>query len=351
MANNRTFWAVQSIGFRPSGGSTYTLAHGVQSVGITASFNLEQFFELGQISIYENVEDIPDIEVTAEKVLDGYPLLYHLATPGATSASLVGRSTAKCDVAFGVFPDTNNSASGDAIAECYMSGMFISSLEYNIPVEGNCTESVTLVGNHRLWYTGAALLPTGIFTNADQPFSYPNSGGIQRRENVRYDYSYAGLDANGMVTGNGTVLPRDIAGVTSSGTIDLDDANRAHVQNIRVSANLNRESLFELGRKSPYFRYVTFPIEVTTEVEILATSGDWVEATEEGVKAFGSNLDNQSFQVHLQDSTKISTGVQNKLNNMSYSGGGTDGGNVTVTYTYVTQNDMTVTHTNDPAGL
>lgn len=351
MANNRTFWAVQSIGMRPTGGSTYTLAHGVQSVGITASFNLEQFFELGQIAIYENIEDIPDIELTAEKVLDGYPLLYHLATPTATSSSLVGRSTSKCDVAFGIFPDTNNSASGDAVAECFMSGMFISSLEYNFPVEGNCTESVTLVGNHRLWSTGQALLPTGVFTNADKPFSFPDSGGIQRRENVSYDYTFDTVDVNGQVTGAGTILPRDMAGVTTSGTLDLDDPNRAHVQNIRVSANLNRESLFELGRKSPYFRFVSFPIEVTTEIEILATSGDWVSATETGVKAYGANLDNQSFQVEVNDTTKINTGTNNKMNNMSYSGGGTDGGNVTVTYTYVTQNDMTVTHDNDPAGL
>ena len=55
-------------------------AHGVQSVGITTTFNLEQVFELGQLAIYENVEGTPDVEVTMSKVLDGYIPLFCLAT-------------------------------------------------------------------------------------------------------------------------------------------------------------------------------------------------------------------------------------------------------------------------------
>ena len=82
-----------------------TAAHGVQSVGITTNFNLEQAFELGQIQIYENIEGLPDVEVTLEKVLDGYPLLYHLATPNPESVGLVGRGKARADVALGIYSD------------------------------------------------------------------------------------------------------------------------------------------------------------------------------------------------------------------------------------------------------
>ena len=69
--NNRIFYAVQSVavcktGFPPSGGASANVAFlkGVQSVGITTNFTLEQAFELGQVEIYENSEDIADVEVT-----------------------------------------------------------------------------------------------------------------------------------------------------------------------------------------------------------------------------------------------------------------------------------------------
>ena len=76
--NKRLFWAVQAIGFAPDGSSTFTPAHGVQSLGSNITFNLTEVFELGQISIYDNVEDTPDVEFTIEKLIDGYPLIYHL---------------------------------------------------------------------------------------------------------------------------------------------------------------------------------------------------------------------------------------------------------------------------------
>ena len=67
MANNRIFYAVQQVGLKPDGGyyhaDAFRALHGVQSVGMTTNFNLSQVFELGQISIYENIEDIPDVEV------------------------------------------------------------------------------------------------------------------------------------------------------------------------------------------------------------------------------------------------------------------------------------------------
>lgn len=37
----------------------------------------------------------------------------------------------------------------------------------------------------------------------------------------------------------------------------------AHCQNINISTNLGREELFELGRKGPYYRYITFPIDTS----------------------------------------------------------------------------------------
>ena len=108
MANNRIFYACQAVAIAPcfvtaDDTNTRTI-HGLQSVGITTNFNLEQAFELGQIQIYENIEGLPDIEVTLEKVLDGYTLIYHLASPNAASANLVGRSKERCCVGLGIYP-------------------------------------------------------------------------------------------------------------------------------------------------------------------------------------------------------------------------------------------------------
>ena len=87
--NKRVFYATQAVAVGDIGATSIVdswqagnaaldgngkimIAHGLQSIGITTNFNLEQIFELGQLSLYENYEEVPDIEVTFEKVLDGY---------------------------------------------------------------------------------------------------------------------------------------------------------------------------------------------------------------------------------------------------------------------------------------
>jgi hypothetical protein len=42
------------------------------------------------------------------------------------------------------------------------------------------------------------------------------------------------------------------------------DVYGAMIQPIKVSAPLTVEHLFEMGRRGPYYRYVNFPVEVTT---------------------------------------------------------------------------------------
>ena len=74
LSNDRVFYATQAVAIAPRGTAPDVYekihaAHGVQSIGITTNFNLEQVFELGQLEIYENVEGIPDVEVTMEKVI------------------------------------------------------------------------------------------------------------------------------------------------------------------------------------------------------------------------------------------------------------------------------------------
>ena len=59
-ANDRVFYAWQGVAIQNAGKNLQVvpteMIHGLQSVGVTTNFNLEQAFELGQIEIYENIE-------------------------------------------------------------------------------------------------------------------------------------------------------------------------------------------------------------------------------------------------------------------------------------------------------
>lgn len=339
MASNfRIYYPIHVPGFSKLGLNTFTPAHGVQSVGINTNFNLEQVFELGQISIYENIEQIPDVEVTVEKVMDGYPPVYLLATNGASSASLAGRSTIRTTMALSIYSDAQDSSSGTPLSQAVCSGLYVSQINYSFPVEGNCTESVTFVGNNKIWLTGVygpSYTFTPTFNNLDEPLAIAGSGGVNRREDV-------------LMGSAASLWPTEIPGISTSGTNDLVlGVFNAHIQNVRVSTNLGREELFELGSRGPYYRFATFPTEVRTEIELTSTLGDRISADETS----SANLANQTIKIKLREGLVLDLGSRNKLSAVAYAGGnaGQNGGNVTDQYTYVNFNDMTVQHPNDPS--
>jgi hypothetical protein len=339
------------------------MVHGVQSVGITTNFNLEQAFELGQIEIYENIEGLPDVEVTMEKVLDGYPLMYLLATTGVagTSASgLLARSKERCDVSLGIFGEQfNNVASasdneGDAEVQVYMSGMYVSSISYSIPVDGNATESITLVGNNKEWLTSTNVNMSGeavdSFNGNDQPSAYaPGSGGIQRREDVRLDYSVlpaAIQGVNGSGLGNAY---RAVEGVTSPSADGFTSSGiGVHVQSISISTDFSREDILELGAKSPYYRPASFPVEVSCEIEAVTASGDFITGLESGdpslfgTASSGNNTGEEIIFIALRGGMTFDLGSRNRLSSVSYGGADATGGNATCTYSYTNFNDLDV---------
>jgi len=339
MPQNRIFWPVQSVGLAPLGSNSYVGIHGLQTVSMSTTFNLEQVFEIGQAAIYENIENIPDVEVSLEKVIDGYPLMYHLATRGYPSATLIGRQNQRCSLALNTFADTQDSATGTPISQVICSGLYLSSVSYTIPTEGNCTESISLVGNDKVWRT-SSFISANWFDNTDQPLALTSGiGGVQRREDVIF-YQIATINS-----ASGTVLPTEIPGINANGVNVLGSdgvSYNAAVQSISVSADLGREAINQLGFKGPYTRYANFPVEVRTEIEVISKSGDFIGATET------SSLSNQTIIVQLRDSTRINLGTRNKLNSVNYGGADAGGGNATVTYSYVTYNDLTVSHNQDP---
>jgi hypothetical protein len=346
MANARVYYPVHAVGFQqlgfPYGQNDITgfrAVKGAQSLGQTVNFNLEQVFQLGQASIYENIENIPDVELTVEKVIDGHSLIQHLATPTAVAPSLVGRYNDNRANAIVVYHSLNDDfVSGTPLTYLALSGLYISSIGFTLPVEGNCTESVTLVGNNREWFTdpsGQMFQIPDTFSNVGAPIG---SGGVQRRENV--------LMGSGP---SGSIWPREIPGINVSGFNEFlgDGQLAAHLQTVNISVSLNRQDLFELGRRGPYFRYADFPVEVTTSIEI--TASEFID----GINAFEEeeNLTDQEIVIFMSDGTVINLGENNKLQSVNIAGGDAGGGNVTVTYNYSNFNEITVTHPEDPAGL
>ena len=365
MPNKRIYFACQKVGIAPDNSNTFTAVHGVQSVGMTTNFNLVNVLELGQLSIYENIENLPDVQVSLTKVLDGHPPVYLLGTRGASTPTLAGRSADKCLFGLAVYNDTAVTASGTPVSECVCSGMFIGSVNYNFPVDDNFTEETTLVGNDKVWkkdpkYASGptTFLFTGGFSGVDAPIG---SGGVNRRQDLLFatTSSTTGtpLDNNSMVADyDGTILPPEVFGISNSGTNVLTSGvYGAHIQSIRVSCDFGRDAINELGRKGPYHRTVRFPLDVTTEVEVVSISGDMISATEDGIYTVGSgacndggNLRDRTIRIATCEGLRIYTGLKNKLSAVNYTGGDAGGANVTVTYTFTTQNDFTVMHANDP---
>lgn len=297
MANNRIFYA--SHGVEVAG----TTVQGAQSVGVTTNFNLEQAFQLGQLALYDNIVTDPEVEVTVSKALDGEDSIWKLATGGG---SLVSNANDRCTVKIGVGDDTAPALTNTTAVEC--TGMYVSSLTYTFPVDGNFTEDITFVGNHKD-ITGTVSAPA------------TSGNKILRRQNLQIGSS---------------TLPTEVSG--------------KNLSSITISAELGRESMYKLGQYAPFHRFVNFPLEVTTEIEVMATTVDGVECDLTTVSCTGGSLpQEQQITINLCDGNTGSTyytfnmGAKNRLQSVNYTGGDTGGGNVTITYSYSTYNELTIT--------
>jgi len=341
--NNRIFYACQAVcicktGHMPAdgvAGVNAAMIKGVQSVGITSNFTLDQAFELGQIEIYENSEEIADIEVTIEKVIDGNKLIYGAACGNNVKTDMVAAGKGRADIYLGIYTDGASSVGSTSPLQVVMcSGMYVSSVSYTYPSDGNATESCSFVGNDKFWTDTTAQYadakgtanPSGNYANPTTPFGGTDSSvtspgsGLVRRTNVDIQ---------------NCTLPSAVKSQTGGGT---SKSMSHHIVSMSASTDFGRESILELGKFGPYHRYAGFPVEVTSEFEVTATSGDLVN-----VSGTHPNL-GAGEQITLKDDagTVINLGAKNKLSSVSYSGGDTGGGNATVTYSYSTFNAFNV---------
>lgn len=347
MANtDRIFYAVQAVGISPGSGANqinpatgtngrisnasdfkstangFEWLHGVQSAGFSTTFNTDNLFEYGQLQVYQFVDEVPDIEVTLEKVLDGHKGLYLQSVGQAGTGNVLTAAKNSCNVALLIYPDSfeyagSGGATGTANSLLFCSGMRVGSVTYTLPVEGNFTESITLQGNDKQWYT-----PSGDFTlpynNTDTPY---NSFVAKRN-------AFKGT----------STLPTEVSS-------HIRDSS-GNIQNITISADFGRENNFELGRYRPYTKFTTLPLQVTCDFEVLSLSGDIVNATSDAPRGTGYN---RTIKIQLDtDLTgasgyyEIDLGSGCRLTSVNYTGGDTGGGNATVTYSYSIFNKFSV---------
>jgi hypothetical protein len=312
---------------------------------------------MGQLELYDLVESVPEVEMTINKVIDGTPPLYAMCMCGqyglGTNAVNINNKQLgelcnnRVNTRLSIFNDNQTAATGTPVSYVDCSGMYLSRFSYSFPIDGNATEEVTLVGNSKLWNSGTALgFGVGSSLLEFQPNGNVSSGtmpsapGTIRRANVN-------LGASILPTGNGG-LPM------MTGTNNQPNGREyPHIQSITISADLGREAIYELGSMAPYFRYVRFPLEIKSEFTIAGTHGDYVEANDftsvSGCGQAYKNSHNKTINLQICGGTGIYSGTfnlilggKNKLTSVNYNGGDTGGGNVNISYSFVTYNTFSM---------
>lgn len=316
MPNNRVFYASHAVAVGQTGTTT---VQGAQSVSLNTNFNLEQVFQLGRLAVYDNVALDPEVEVTINKALDGHPTIWNLATGGVQGVeqTLVGNANDQATIILGVGNDTDEFI-GQNVGQSAitMTGCFVSSLNYTFPVDGNFTEEVTFIGTSKE-VAGSVVAPD------DAPLAAGDvSPDVLRRQNFNRTLS---------------VLPVEVT--------------NKRLSQISISADLGREAIYELGRFEPYHRFVNFPLEITCAIDVIADTHDGVEvelATASDCSTPDDIAQEQEIYIVLCNSAgdetyRFNLGDKCTLQSVAYSGGDTGGGNVTITYTYITYNTLGIT--------
>lgn len=370
-ANNRIYYATQLVLLNPQssdghpktngGAPTWYAPRGVQSVGITTNFNLTEVFSIGQLEVYDQPEDLPDIEVSMSKVFDGTPLLYTLCMAGSgnTDPDIFGGAVNgealtevgnnRVNVQLGLYPDTAESTAGSSENFIAMSGMYLSNFTYTFGVDDNFTEDVTLVGNHKVWGNGVGTGTHNSVTSHLYTFGDTNSRDVFKADNndayrtSLHTSRRMNLDLNNSVfpTGNG-----GIHAVTGAGSTPV----LPYFQSVTLSCDLGREQIRQLGRFDPYYRYISFPTEVTSEFEVVASEGDFLDAddfaTASACTSSFSQLTDLPIEIRVcgQDGlVHFDLGSKNKVTSVNFGGGDAGGDNVTVSYSFRNFNSFAIT--------
>lgn len=340
----------------------WVVPQGIQSVGFSTSVAFEPMFQLGQTEVYGRMEtQSPQVECTISKAIDGSQMLYTTLNGGNVSNNKapVELANNQVEIALGVYAESVPYASGNTQAAVHCSGMYISNLQIQLPLDGVATEQLTLVGDTRRWLDSNNPIAAQI-GNTDTERGVIGSGSAPSA------YQRWTLDTAG------SVLPLGVKDYP--------------LQSVSVTMGIGREVIQELGTRGKYCRYATFPFEVTSEFEVIAgrhrTGTDGVSGDDQALVASGYDFRNfagyacasasvynttsdgtpsalgangvnsgeidggfrdQEIKIKLcgattSDHLTIDLGKKNRVTSVNYAGGDTGGGNVTLTYSFQNYN-------------
>lgn len=356
----RVYFGSSALAIRPtnvtisSGLETETVAsqwsypRGIQSVGFNTSVAFEPMFQLGQTEIYGRMEtQSPEVECTISKAIDGTMPIYTQLMSNRNNELPAALQSCHSEIALGIYAEAGSQVSGAGQAAVYCSGMYVSNLTINLPLDGVATEEVTLIGDTRKWGTYSSF-----------GLSNPTDFGSQEAQSKYQRWS---------VDVSTSTLPTGVKNYP--------------IQSISVTMGIGRESIQELGTRGKYCRYATFPFEVTSEFEVIAghhrdgangvTGNDVALVIEDydfvNNAAYAcasaskyddtpltdpSSVNNGEIDLGFRDQPikikvcgasasdylEIDLGEKNRPTAVNYSGGGTDGGNATISYSFQNYN-------------
>jgi hypothetical protein len=434
MTNNRVFWAIEQLAFKANSASAtsgvaafnarnyatgalasgvnevnglWEVPRGVQSAGMSTTFNLQQVFQLGQIELYEYSERQPDVEMTISKCVDGTKPLFLMVTDPAFVDITGKTANYRVDVAFQIYPDTKFRATGKPVSICTGSGMYLSNISYTYPIDGFVTEDITLVGNDKIW--GSFINVSGVTAGnggSEQVLPFPTPGfngnvdpnapkgapsgafghdgntsvlieggafevaggtdrfgvivvgsGVARREEVDISHSILPRDIPGVITANISGINAAYVnggfgsqgpGTASASTQLIADANTdyiaEHIQTITVSFSVARRDIFELGSLRPFVKVPEYPLEATASIAVITAQGDLVDATSAIDCGPGNTAESNTIIIRTCDGLQVDLGDSNRLTGVEVAGGEAGGDDMTVTYNYSSFNNFYVSH-------
>lgn len=337
----------------------WVVPKGIQSVGFSTSVAFEPMFQLGQTEVYGRMEtQSPQVECTISKAIDGSQMLYTTLNGGhnaANNKAPAELASNEVEIALGVYAESVPYASGNTQAAVYCSGMYVSNLQIQLPLDGVATEQLTLVGDTRKWLDSSNPIAANLGTSSRHVIGSGSAPSAYQRWTLNKEDS---------------TLPIGVEGYP--------------LQSISVTMAIGREVIQELGTRGKYCRYATFPFEVTSEFEVIAgkgrTGGDRVSGDDQAIVVSGYDFRNyagyacasasvydttsdgsptpltdvnggeidggyrdQEIKINLcgattSDTLTIDLGKKNRVTSVNYAGGDTGGGNVTLTYSFQNYN-------------
>lgn len=300
MSNKRVYYACQGVSYNGA-----PLA-GLQTVSTTTDQSVIPIDEFGSLDVL-SIPNQPKISINLSRTLDSSNATIY---SGTLENNINNHTNYLClfigqDTFANIYDDP---ASVVDITYNYLS---LDSISYTFDINGNFTEDASFIGYSK--ETGACPVTVSSLVNL------PSTNNIKRRQHISFP--------------SGLPSPINIG---------------ANIINITINANFNVNTIEEFGKNIidtiKKYRYSALPIEISCDIEVIYTGDNNFDGYLLDIPTSFcdySGLSNNT-NIYLDLCGKSITINNCLLRNISYDGGGTDGSNVSIKYSYVGYNHLTI---------